>query len=132
MRGKVAVIIFVNEHKKILLYLRDNKPSIPDPNFWSILGGHVEKNETPLMALKREIKEEIDYDLKNPEFLGEFDDFYGNRVYTFFEKINKKLDELNLTEGQKLSYFGFDELRWLKMPLPLREFISKNKDKIFN
>lgn len=60
---KIAAIIFENDKGEILLYLRDNKPEIPFPDYWDLIGGHVEEGETPEDALVREVKEELDIDL---------------------------------------------------------------------
>lgn len=132
MIKKVVGIIFINKNMKLLTYLRDNNDSILYPNHWSFLGGHIEEGETILDALKREIKEEIDYEVNTNEiiYLGEFYDEYGTLVYMYKSSINKKLNELTLTEGQRLGYFDFEEIYKLKLPPSLKEFLIKNKNKI--
>ena len=64
---KIAAIILENEKGEFLLYLRDNKPGIPFPDHWDLIGGHVEEGETPEEALVREVKEELGLNLKNYE-----------------------------------------------------------------
>ncbi len=131
IRGKVAAAVFVNEKDELLLYLRDNKSSIPYPNFWALLGGHVEENESLLDALKREIKEEIEYEFEEkPIFLGTLDDNVGNDVYVYRIKINKKINELKLNEGQILGFFDFEDVLKLKIPSVLKKFILEKKEKI--
>lgn len=56
---KIAAIILENDKREILLSLRDNKPGIPFPNYWDLIGGHVEEGETPEEALVREVKTEF-------------------------------------------------------------------------
>jgi 8-oxo-dGTP diphosphatase len=34
----------------LIIYLRDDKPDIPFPNHWDLIGGHVEEGETPEQA----------------------------------------------------------------------------------
>tara|TARA_Y100000310_G_C20688933_1_gene820943 strand:- start:421 stop:915 length:495 start_codon:yes stop_codon:yes gene_type:complete len=63
-----ASFIILKNKNKFLLYLRDNIPSIIFPNHWSFIGGAIDKNESPIEALKREIKEEINYEVNNMEF----------------------------------------------------------------
>jgi len=129
--GSVAAVVLMNEQNKLLLYLRDNKPSIDYPDNWALLGGHVEKDETPPEALKRELREEIGHELVNPIFLGCFDDRVGNVCYMYKDKINKKLSEIVLTEGQRLGYFSLEEVIKIKLPSPLLDFLMENKERIF-
>ncbi len=131
MKGKVASILFINKKGQMLLYLRDDKKSIPYPNTWALIGGHVEKGEEILDALRREVHEEIGIDVKNPVFIKEFDDKVGNDVFVYKDKINLSLSDLELTEGQRLKYFSFEEiLNQENVPKPLKDFLKKNKNLI--
>ena len=59
---QVAAVILYNERNEILLQKKDL--TFPRwPGCWCMFGGGVEGNEDPETALKREIKEERDYDL---------------------------------------------------------------------
>jgi 8-oxo-dGTP pyrophosphatase MutT (NUDIX family) len=42
---KIADIILENDKGAFLLALLDNKPGIPLPNHWDLIGGHVEEGE---------------------------------------------------------------------------------------
>lgn len=124
--------IFINKERKMLFQLRDDKPSIPYPNYWALLGGHLECNETPLEALEREIMEEIEYKIKNPMFIGTFNDGLENLMYVFKLKIDKEVNELKLHEGQKIDYFSFEDLLLIKAPESLKKFLVKHKEKIMS
>ena len=106
---KIAAIIFENEKGEFLLYLRDNKPDIPFPDHWDLIGGHVEEGETPDEALVREVKEELGLDLKNYKFYKTFEcltgDAYANLKYIYTGKINIPIEEITLYEGVRAQYF---------------------------
>ena len=50
---QIAQVLLLDRHNRLLIYLRDNKPEIPFPNYWDFCGGHVEVGETPEHALVR-------------------------------------------------------------------------------
>ncbi len=54
-------VILYNQDMQILFHLRDNIPTIACPNQWAIPGGHVERDESPVAAMQRELVEELDY-----------------------------------------------------------------------
>jgi 8-oxo-dGTP diphosphatase len=104
MKRSGASIIFVNDLNQVLLFLRDDKPGLPYRNMWDVLGGHVDPGETPEECIVREMKEEIDLDLKDFQLFccKEFDD----RIeYSYWKKANLKIEEINLMEGQCLKWF---------------------------
>ena len=97
---KIAAIILENDKGEILLYLRDNKPGIPFPDHWDLIGGHVEEGETPEEALVREVKEELDIDLEEYSFYKEYEclsgDAYENIKYIYTGNINLPIEEITL------------------------------------
>ena len=131
---KIAAIIFENEEGEILLYLRDNKPGIPFPNHWDLIGGHVEEGETPEEALVREVKEELDFDLKEYRFYKKYEclkeDAYENIKYIYTGRINIPLEEITLLEGERPQYFSREEIPNVRFANILRtivmEYISEN------
>ena len=129
---KVVGVVLINDENKLLFHLRDNISSIPYPGTWAMIGGHVEKGETLIRALRREVKEEIGYNLRKVNLVGSFDDLVGNIVKIYKSRIKKDIKSLKLTEGQKLGFFSFEELNDLNVPKVLKDFLLKNKNKIFN
>jgi 8-oxo-dGTP diphosphatase len=111
---KIAAIILENDKKEFLLALRDNKPGIPFPNHWDLIGGHVEEGETPEEALVREVKEELDIDLTEYSFFGIYEcltgDAYENIKYIYTGKINIPIEEVTLLEGERPQYFSREEI----------------------
>lgn len=117
-------LILENSQGKILLQLRENKSSIPYPNCWGTFGGQIEKGETPEEAIKREIKEELDYDLKDPVLFG-VHPFDGYKTFNFRKLDPKiKLKDLNLNEGQKSAFLSLDQIRKLKCAFNCREIVE--------
>ena len=123
MKRKGTSIIFVNDQKQILLFLRDDKPGLPYRNMWDIPGGHVEDSETPEQCIVREMKEEMNLTLKQFELLSvrEFDD----RIeYTFWKKVNLDIEKINLHEGQQLKWFTEMEAKKTKLAYGFNEIVD--------
>lgn len=53
--AKIALI----EGTRVLIYMRDDKPSIPFPGCWDFAGGGQENGETPEQCAVRETQEEF-------------------------------------------------------------------------
>jgi 8-oxo-dGTP diphosphatase len=124
---QIAAIIFENDRGELLLYLRDDKPGIPFPLHWDLIGGHVEEGETPEEALVREVKEELDFDLKEYRFFRKYEclegDAYPNVKYIYSGKINIPIEEITLFEGDHARYFTRDEIPNIKFANMLKEIV---------
>ena len=123
MKRKGTSIIFVNDKRQILLFLRDDKPGLPYRNMWDIPGGHVEDGETPEQCIIREMKEEMDLTLNSFELFSvkEFDD----RIeYTFWKKANLDIEKVNLHEGQRLKWFTETEAKNTKLAYGFNEIVD--------
>ncbi len=64
-----ARALIVNERKQILMLQKNENQKIASSN-WLLPGGTIEFGETPEEALSRELKEEINFSIKNYELLG--------------------------------------------------------------
>jgi 8-oxo-dGTP diphosphatase len=126
---KIAAIIFENDRSEILLYLRDNKPGIPFPEHWDLIGGHVEEGETPEEALVREVKEELNIDLKEFTFYRRYEcltgDAYPNIKYIYRGKIDLPIEEITLLEGERAQYFSRDEIPNVKFANILKSIVME-------
>lgn len=131
--NRAAKIILINPKKEILLYLRDDKPTIPYPGYWDLFGGAIEKGESDLEAIKREVKEEIDISVTEIESLGKIFvkgdplNIGDHEVSLFKGKVDKPLGSIQLNEGQKLDYFKAEQLSKIKFPYFYRDFIIQNR-----
>ncbi|MGA2408484.1 MAG: NUDIX domain-containing protein [Bacteroidales bacterium] len=124
---KIAAIILENDKGEFLLALRDNKPGIPFPNHWDLIGGHVEEGETPEEALVREVKEELDIELKEYAFYKKYEcltgDAYENIKYIYTGKINLPIEEITLLEGVRPQYFSRAEIPNVKFANILKSIV---------
>jgi 8-oxo-dGTP diphosphatase len=124
---EIAAIILENDKGKFLLYLRDNKPDIPFPDHWDLIGGHVEEGETPEEALVREVKEELDIDIKDYTFYKKYEcltgDAYENTKYIYSGKINLPIEEVTLLEGVRPQYFSREEIPNIKFANILKTIV---------
>ncbi len=126
---EIAAIILENDNGEILLYLRDNKPGIPFPEHWDLIGGHLEEGETPEEALVREVKEELNIDLKEFSFFKKYEcltgDAYENIKYIYSGKINIPIEEITLLEGDRPQYFTKEEIPGVKFANILRSIVME-------
>ncbi|MDF5737256.1 MULTISPECIES: NUDIX hydrolase [unclassified Nostoc] len=105
----VAIAILYQKNK-FLMQLRDNIPGILYPGYWALFGGHIEPDETPEVAVKREILEEIGYTL--PPFV-EFGYYSNERVvrHVFHAPLLMELNQLVLNEGWDMGLLTPEDIR---------------------
>lgn len=108
-----ADIIILNREHQILLVLRDNKSSIPYPNTWALLGGYIEQNESPEVAIQRELLEEMELEVEEINF---FKSYYWSECdeHIFWTQLDLNLAQIELHEGQRLAYFDREEIASLE------------------
>lgn len=101
---EVATALLFDKNGQLLIYLRDDKPTIPFPNHWDLFGGHVESGESSEIALVREIKEELGIEIQNYKFFRKYECLEGdvspNIKYVYVVHTDKTANELTLYEGQ--------------------------------
>ena len=124
MKRKGSSIIFINDERKILLFLRDDTPNIPYPDMWDVPGGHVDKNERPEQCIVREMKEEMNMTLDEFELFSKIE-FEDRIEYTFWARANFSIDEIVLLEGQKLKWFTKDEAKRTPLAYGFNEIVEK-------
>jgi len=129
MNASFAIICHKN---KILLFHRDNIPTIPHPDHWQFPGGGIEKNETPIKALKRELMEEVSFVPKEIRFLGKLKTKNGlaHLYLSFVEDNEAKRFKHGTGEGQEIGFFTIAEALKLKLPPALRNRFAESRSEI--
>jgi 8-oxo-dGTP pyrophosphatase MutT (NUDIX family) len=115
---------------KYILQLRDNKPNICSAGQWSLFGGEIQNNQSPLQTIKREIFEELLIKPKKFKFLW-YIDFYSLylkskvRIWFFVSDVTNFWSQHELREGQMAKSFGFKQLSQLNMPEVMHEALER-------
>jgi 8-oxo-dGTP diphosphatase len=122
---KNAIAVIVNNENKILLLKRADEEDTWMPNKWALVGGGVEKGETPEKAVKREIQEETGLDVK--KFVNSFTiQRHKSSIEHVFacrydgEPTDVVLDHENTNYG----WFDVQEMKFLDIVPHLIEYIT--------
>ena len=120
---KRVALLFVVLDNKTLLFKR-SKNETTNPNKYGMLGGGIEKGETPEEAIVREVFEEAGVELTSFKPLEVYD--YGNVELNVFYTNEFDVDNIELDENEHVSYkfFTMEEL----MNMTPEQMISTNKD----
>ena len=106
---KKCALAIIKYKNKFLLQLRDNKIHIRDPNMWGLFGGKINKNEKPIIALKRELKEELNHNfISIKKFTKIFYKKDKMECYIYF--INTNIKKFALKEGQEYNFFLLNDI----------------------
>ena len=111
----VSLFILYTSSGHILLQHRTDD-AFRLPGYWAFFGGGIEQGENPTEALRREIREELSYEVQGPKFFlaqKVRDEENENTKYVFVEQYQDQ--PLQLGEGQAMGWFSPDETHELKM-----------------
>lgn len=107
---ELAGAVILDENKRILLMHRNTTDLIQ----WELPGGKLEPCEDPERTTKRELKEELNVNVKINKYLG-FKEFRENDEYVlkyhwFLCELDNENPELMEEKFDKLKYFNKKEL----------------------
>lgn len=125
---KVVAAIIENENNEILCALRS--PSMSLPNMWEFPGGKVEEGESLGAAIEREIREELNCDVKALEVFHDNTDEYEKAIINLVCIKCKLLNRTpTATEHSKLIWLkkeNLQSLNWAPADIPAVEQLIKS------
>lgn len=123
---KNALAIIVNDDNKFLLLKRADDSKIWQPNKWALVGGGVEKGESPETACKREVKEETGLEIK--EFIKTFNVQRNpdSIEYVFAARYDGDSTDIQLDTNENTNYGWYDipEMKFLDTVPNLVDYIQ--------
>jgi 8-oxo-dGTP pyrophosphatase MutT (NUDIX family) len=121
--------LLVHEDGRYIMQLRDSKPEIFYPGHWGCFGGAVDPGETPEDALRRELREEIQFDMPRSTRFTQFDfDFSPlgySKVYRIYFEVkvsDAAFRRFNLREGEDVQAFRGENLLVTRRVTPYDAF----------
>ena len=118
---------YILHNRKLLLLLRDDIPTIKDPNTWDTPGGACEGDESFDDCLKREVEEELELKVTNFIYLGNRRTPNGNIEANYVIEITDvEVNSLVQHEGQAYKFFTPDELDTLAMTKHLHQVFAQD------
>lgn len=101
--GAQVSIAILYQKNQFLLQLRDDKPEIYWPGQWAFFGGHLEPDELPDAAMRRELVEEIGYEpVQVTHFYSGVIETTGILRHVFYAPLTAAIESLQLNEGMDL------------------------------
>ncbi len=136
----LSLVIFFDRNGSILLQNRKSMSKYGEE--WDYFGGKIESGESPEEAIVREIKEELEFNLRDFTFLKEYvayakllknGEMAEIKHHVFLKLINlDDFDKMVIHEGDGIKWFSIEEARKLNMvgldPKALEDFEAYFKE----
>ena len=108
METQIIVTGILKDNDLYLVVKRDDNDDL-FPEAWEFPGGHLESNETIYEALKRELEEEIGYELIDKPIITNYSDKIKDNVHKieldFIINVNKS--DINITLSNEHSSYDW-------------------------
>ena len=106
-------------------------PNEKSPGLWEFPGGKIEKGETPIQCIKRELKEELNINAEIGDLVIKYEYNYPNVSYLLhFFKINSYIGEFKMIAHDKLEWVSLNDFHkydFLEGDTPLiNQMLSNN------
>lgn len=127
-RVEIAAVYIEYNDKILLLHRQDNKSQ---GNKWGIPGGKVDKEETPLQAAIREVKEETGYDISEQaiENLGRVYIEYNEKDHFIYHMFRTQLQKD--PEAVKINFNEHKGFTWVTPSDGLKMDLLQDEDPCF-
>ena len=114
----IVEAIIVNKKNEILMQKKTmNYKTVPGGN-WCFFGGEIEPEESPEKAIKRELKEEINLDVKEMRLMKtkgyQISNRFKGKTYIFIIHFTGSTKDILLNEGAGFAFFDYSELNSIK------------------
>ena len=123
METNIIVTGILKDNDLYLVVKRDDNDDL-FPGAWEFPGGHIEVYETIFEGLKRELKEEIGYDLVDKPMITNYSDSIKNNKYKieldFIINVNKT--DINITLSNEHT-----DYKWVNKDSDLLDDFIKSK-----
>lgn len=117
MNKRDVVLLILSHGDKILLQKRSREAE-RFPGTWGLFGGGVHSDESSLEAICRELREELNYEVRDPKFVKSFPyeiskTKESGQVHVFTEEYDG--ESLELAEGEALGWYDKNEIEKLEI-----------------
>ena len=124
---KYVVGFLFNQDKTEVVLIKKNRPDW-QKGFLNGVGGKIEGDETPEMAMEREFEEEAGLKIKVWRDFCEIRDYNENYIVYFFYAVYEHLNDVVSRTDEKIIILNSDDLYKLKVIPNLRWLIPMCKD----
>jgi 8-oxo-dGTP pyrophosphatase MutT (NUDIX family) len=127
--ANAVAALLVLEDGRYVMQLRDTLPDIFYPNHWGCFGGAVDAGEQPFEALRRELREELEYEIQDAteftRFEFDFSRLGQSKVFRIYFEIRvpeETYERFVLHEGAGLQALAGRDLLAGKQTTPYDAF----------